>query len=448
MEKRETRIKCTGCGSTYKLRVPVTDKPVSFKCKKCGKVLKFKVKSASKATAPSGPPSPPRAPTSVFDTIQASDQQNFADPGAAPSVPATPSSVGSHTFDQGPAPTGGGDETDKQWVVLAQDEVKGPFADEEISAMIQRGEVGPETSLRMGERPWVKAAELSEFRDQLGGVDISNASRPLPSIKMPDSIHHEGQKIQQDQGPLFYEQVPGIMSYPLGSGNWQPLAIFFGIAFVLSAVLSFHFRVGLPVNILGWMVLYGYLTTLMQTSEKFPDNPPPPWNFGKFAEMGLNGVSVFIVLLVYSLVPVGISLVLMIMFFLNAMTMLGYLFMVVTVGIFVASMFVIPASLVILQASQNVGLALSPAGAMMMIKKGGRPYLMLAAISVATGLACLCASIIGVLVSDITGAGFVPAGLVLAAVFSYGHFIWFHVLGRFSKENAALTNQVVSGVPT
>ena len=57
MEKKEARIKCSGCGTSYKVKIPVTDKPVSFKCKKCGKVLKLKVKAAE---APPAPPPPPR----------------------------------------------------------------------------------------------------------------------------------------------------------------------------------------------------------------------------------------------------------------------------------------------------------------------------------------------------------------------------------------------------
>ena len=56
MEKKEARIKCSGCGSSYKVKIPVTDKPVSFKCKKCGKVLKLRIKSVSpEADAPTAP---------------------------------------------------------------------------------------------------------------------------------------------------------------------------------------------------------------------------------------------------------------------------------------------------------------------------------------------------------------------------------------------------------
>ncbi len=56
MEKKEARIKCSGCGSSYKVKIPVTDKPVSFKCKKCGKVLKLRIKSVSpEADVPAAP---------------------------------------------------------------------------------------------------------------------------------------------------------------------------------------------------------------------------------------------------------------------------------------------------------------------------------------------------------------------------------------------------------
>ena len=52
----------------------------------------------------------------------------------------------------------------------------------------------------------------------------------------------------------FYQELGAIAPYPLGRGKWQPIAIFFGAAFVLCVVLSFDFLIGLPVSIAGWIV--------------------------------------------------------------------------------------------------------------------------------------------------------------------------------------------------
>ncbi|MFH0821978.1 MAG: hypothetical protein V2B18_04455, partial [Pseudomonadota bacterium] len=53
MDKKEAKIKCSTCGSSFKVRVPVTDKPASFKCKKCGKILKIRVKGPGPDGGPS-----------------------------------------------------------------------------------------------------------------------------------------------------------------------------------------------------------------------------------------------------------------------------------------------------------------------------------------------------------------------------------------------------------
>lgn len=45
---------------------------------------------------------------------------------------------------------------------------------------------------------------------------------------------------------------------------------------------------------------------------------------------------------------------------------------------------------------------------------------------------------------DVPDIGFLVAGLAMALVLSYGHFVWFHVLGRFAGENGQLTRQVLS----
>ena len=52
----------------------------------------------------------------------------------------------------------------------------------------------------------------------------------------------------------FFTSVGDLLPYPVSGGNWQSLAIFLGIAFVLSSVLSLQFWVGLPLNLLGWLL--------------------------------------------------------------------------------------------------------------------------------------------------------------------------------------------------
>jgi hypothetical protein len=59
-------------------------------------------------------------------------------------------------------------------------------------------------------------------------------------------------------------------------------------------------------------------------------------------------------------------------------------------------------------------------------------------------MVCMIAAFSGVFLVEIPVAGFVVAGLVMALLLSYGHFIWFHVLGRFSSENMQLMKQVTA----
>ena len=142
-----------------------------------------------------------------------------------------------------------------------------------------------------------------------------------------------------------------LLRYPIRDGSWQPLAIFAGLAFVLSVALSLDFIIGLPISILGWILLYGYLGLLVRHSAKFPDSAPPGWDFSKAALMGRTGAEIFVVLLAYSLAPVALLLVLMIACFLNGMALPGYLFMILTVAVYVGSVLVVPASLVVLESS-------------------------------------------------------------------------------------------------
>jgi predicted RNA-binding Zn-ribbon protein involved in translation (DUF1610 family) len=532
MEKKEARIKCTSCGSGYKVRLPVTDKPVTFKCKKCGKVMKLKVKPSSDADASVAPPPPPpppdldfgdgppdldfgdappppeqgfdnagppppeldfgdvqapaadaggvslpdfessqlqdgtaghdsapapQAPTGFetgqlgdtpagFETTQLPDAEDYGgSAGPVPVVPKTPSVVETHYFAQSKDQPSVATDDKQRWVVLAHDDVKGPFTDEEIVEMVKSGEIGPETSLRMGERPWIKAIQVSTFRSFFPEGHFDGKGGPLPMISLGDASASGEESGAYSTGRPFYEELPQIIPYPVARGDWKPLAIFLGIAFVLSAALNFEFLLGFPLNVIGWIVLYGYLASLMQSSALDPENPPPPWDLAELKNMATMGGSVFLVLLAFSLVPMGICLLLMIAFYLNGLAMLGHVFMLLTVAVFAVSMFVVPASLVILGKSRSVGSALNPGLIVKVIKGGGTPYRMLVAVSAAAGLACMIVTIMDVFLTDIPLAGFIVAGLLSAIVFSYGHFIWFHVLGRFSRENPALVNQVLPG---
>jgi hypothetical protein len=60
---------------------------------------------------------------------------------------------------------------------------------------------------------------------------------------------------------------------------------------------------------------------------------------------------------------------------------------------------------------------------------------MLGVISLAAGLPCLAATVIGILLLVELPVGFVISGLLMAVVLSYAHFVWFHAMGRFAAEN-------------
>ncbi|MBI5251509.1 MAG: zinc ribbon domain-containing protein, partial [Desulfomonile tiedjei] len=154
MEKKEARIKCSGCGTSFKLRIPVTDKPVSFKCKKCGKVLKIKIKATGAESAPPPPPAP--APDLVlsempeFETTQLPESNEFHESPPPSGSLRTPTMVESHFFAQSVPQPPPSDDASRRWLMLADEMVKGPFTDEEIVSMIHSGELTAEISLRMG----------------------------------------------------------------------------------------------------------------------------------------------------------------------------------------------------------------------------------------------------------------------------------------------------------
>lgn len=142
--------------------------------------------------------------------------------------------------------------------------------------------------------------------------------------------------------------------------------------------------------------------------------------------------------MVYSLVPLTVLVSLMIFFFLNDMALFGYISFVVLVLVYSGTLLIIPAALLELGNSKQLAAALNPVKAVTLIKKSGKPYQAIALVSLAAGLACMIASLVAVFLTEVPVAGFLVAGLVMAAVFSYGHFIWFHVLGRFLNENAKM----------
>jgi len=440
MEKKEARIKCSGCGASFKVKVPVTDKPVSFKCKKCGKVLKLKIKpTGSEEAAPKAPAGPPQGQMPELETTQLPDSGAFQDTPAAPKIQRP--SVVEHLFLEHPedAPVSK-TEPSRSWVVLANDVIKGPLADQDVIKMIESGEITADTSLRMGERPWIKASEVPDFRvffpDRHAGARAATAA----SMYMQE---REGLGVEEGSaGPRFYEELSSLFSYPFAGDTALSLIIFAAIAFLLATVLSLNFLLGLPLNLLGWVLLYGYLASLMTASKEASHSPPPPWDFSQFKDLAFSGLNVLGLLALYSLVPVGICLLLMVFFFLNSMTVLGYVFFLVTILIYLGSLFVVPSALAVLAATGKMKSALSPSSVLGMIKAGGRPYSMLAIVSISIGLACLLATTAGVFLVDVPNVGFVMSGLIMALVLSYGHFIWFHVLGRFASENTGLMKQV------
>ncbi|MBI5569742.1 MAG: DUF4013 domain-containing protein [Desulfomonile tiedjei] len=510
MEKQEARIKCSGCGSSYKLKVPVTDKPVNFKCKKCGKVLKIKVSLAAKPDQAPAAAAPEEAALPGLETTQLPDSDSFDDralsagPAHGPQADSAAGSVDigdfelpsfDHSFsgvDDAPgtpggqstqpevehgyaaqlqpaAPSGhtpssaefggrgakgrlpsspsmgdspGSPEMDRRWLVLDEEQVKGPFTDAEVIAMISDGEITAEMSLRMGQRPWIKAAQVSDFREFFTSTSKPAKTRKLVAITLVKTTDAPEKEV--DAGPPFYTQFPEIAPYPLGGGNWQPIAIFFGIAFVVSTVLSLEFLIGLPVSIVGWIVLYGYLSSVMTRSMSAPKDPPPDWDFSDVKSMLVDGAQVFVIFLVPCLIPLTICLLFMIAFFLNGMDLFGYIFTALTVLVYLGSLFVVPAGLVAFGVSHSLGVALDPRRWLALIKEGGTAYQMLAVTFVAAGFVCMVDVLLAVFLVDIPLAGFVVAGLLMALILSYVNFIWFHVLGRFAVENRKLTRRVLA----
>lgn len=423
MEKKEARIKCSGCGAPYKLKIPVTEKPVSFKCKKCGKVLKLKVKQSSEGEPRSAFEAESKP---EFETTQLPDTDYYQDRPGPP--PRTASFVEGHEFVQAP-PVRAGQEVGRQWMILADELIKGPFTGTEVIDMIKTKEVSPDTSVRMGERPWLKASEIPDFKVYFPVLPRKGAA-VLDTISLL-----EGEEAAPEGQPsaLFFRQLPAVFTYPVA--NPIALAIFAAAVFVGATALSLNLLIGFPLNVLLWILLYGYLAEVMSTSILSSKEPPPAWNIASMTQMIRDGVGLFVVFLVYTIFPVMLLLLGAAYCFRNGEDTIGYTLIGVTMLAFAGTLLLIPACLINLRVSGSMGAALSPGRALFVIKKGGRPYLMLAAVSIMIGLLCMAATYGGFFLSVAVDFGFIISGLLMAAVLSFAHFFWFHVLGLFTGEN-------------
>jgi predicted RNA-binding Zn-ribbon protein involved in translation (DUF1610 family) len=445
MEKKQVRLTCRGCGTAFKLKVPVTSKPVSFKCRKCGKVLKIRMRPAAREEAPASPRQKTSDSMPELLRNQLPDSDDFKNSRMEiDSRLRTPSAVEvqfpGHAQDAS-AVTG---PRDRRWVMLSDDTIRGPFTNDEIRAMIVKGEVVPSTSIRLGDRPWIKAGDVPEFAQQFRGGPKPEKSGAEDGIRSVAEREQTDGLANGEASVPFYEDLRSVIPYPFRGGNCRPIAVFALIAFALSSVLCLNFTVGLVINLIGWIFLYGYLATLIRHTVESPEDPPPAWQFSQVKDLGITGSKVLAVLLAFALVPVSLCLLAMIGFFLNSMPTLGYIFMGLTVLVFAASLLVIPASIVMLSTSGNLGQSLSPSRVVGMIKKTSPTYLMLAVFSVVTGMVCMVVTIVSLFLVEIPAAGFLVAGLLMALVFSYGHFVWFHVMGRFSGENQDVTGPAAS----
>jgi predicted RNA-binding Zn-ribbon protein involved in translation (DUF1610 family) len=433
MEKIEVKLKCTGCGHSIKLKVPVSDKPVNFKCPKCEKVLKVRVPGAQKDDEGAPPPDGVDAPPGFETTQLPDDHYDFPGP-ASSAVSATPASMESEVK---PA------ADDARWTVRDGDAVKGPFVDHQVLEMIVKREISADTPMRIGQRPWIPAGQVSIFKPVIERAGTVFAKSALAGVKVPEVS-------AAPPSAAFYGSIQALLPYPLAAGNFAPLGIFAGIAFVISAVLCItpEFGLlgnvaGLLINVAGWMILFGYLAGVMRNSMT-PGAAPPNWDFGDAKGLLNKGARIFAVLLVYSLIPVTVCLLLMCFFFLTAMPLYGWICLALVVVFYAASLFLIPASLTVLGISGRLGLAMHPLSLVAILRYGGRPYFTLVGFSRVAGMLCFLVTLLSVFLVDVKPVGFALGGLVMAIVFSYGHFLWFHILGRYSGENGAHINQALA----
>jgi hypothetical protein len=433
MEKREVKVKCSGCGTPIKLKVPVSDTPVSFKCPKCSKALKVRI-----APAPAPPPPQPDPPADSFsfgdepsfefEQTQFPDDEQFHD--TPPPTPEPEQKWEVERADAGSAEPSEPRQAPAEknpaaiWMFMDEDIIRGPYTDAQVVDLIRKDEIGPTTPMRLGERPWVQAVQVAAFKSLF-------SSQGLASIKLRSPVEDAAAGapagVESIVAPLL-DAAP----YPIQHVSGQPLAIFAGIAAVLSIALCFDFLIGLVFNIVGWILLYGYLWGFMRQGATAPDAPPPSWNFGAVKDLFIDGAQVFAVLLVFGLLPTGLAVLAVIIGFLNAMALVGYVAMALMIPIFAGCMFILPAALLNLAAGGGVGTAVHPAKLIGAVKSGGQGYVALGLLSIAAGFVCFVGVIAAVFLTEIPDFGFVIAGLVLGPALTYAHFVWFRGIGRFS----------------
>jgi predicted RNA-binding Zn-ribbon protein involved in translation (DUF1610 family) len=439
MEKKEARIKCTGCGTKFKVKIPVTDRPVSFTCRKCGKILKLRLKSGSHPveSLPSMPPEEESAPPE-FETTQLPDDSMQTNVPVGPSIVSAFDELGDQAPIKKREETPGSFRTGVGWLVLMGEQVTGPYKSSEIAEMVKNGAIHPETSIRMGERPWVQAMQVPDLR-RLFPKDVLNAVTEKPDDKSVKPAAQTKQKARIGPAKQFYQDFGGLISFPVARGNWEPLAIFAGITFVLSSLLCFNFLIGLPLNIVGWILLYGYLFTVMDNSSRSPEAVPPDWDFSRIGEMIQEGGKVFIILALLSLLPLTVLLLMMIVGYENGFNLIGFLSMVLIPVVFLISLCFVPGGLIRHYSTQSIGSAINPPKLIGLVFTGGKPYGAIMLLSIILGLLCMMITLLSVFLTDLPGLGFIIAGFAMAAVFSLAHFIWFHAMGRLIQENKKLT---------
>ncbi len=427
MEKKEARIKCSGCGTSYKLKLPVTEKPVSFKCKKCGKVLKIRLKLDEVDKGHNDVPVIERGEFGgSFETTQLPDTDTYQNT-PADNVPDP--MIEGHSFTRAEPSDYSSisrNSPQRRWLVLAGDIVKGPFSDDEIILMIRRREIQASTSLRMGERPWIKAGEIAGFRELFG----SSPSDPPPS-------HSPKTTAPETLGPVtFQSRIWKSLGFPFR--NIKAFASFAAIAFVGFAAISFDFLIGLlPLWVL-WVPLFGYLILLCKESAANTEEVPPDFKFPELGKLFQSGLPVSLFVLLYSVLPVSILLILMIAAFLNDYVLLGWLAVFAVCLIFLVSMSVVPAGIYLLERTNNLLIALDPTKLVHVMKTGGKTYRDLLPVAIAAGVVIIVAVLASVFLVEVPFVGFVLAGLLPAATLTYLDFILFHAVGMFVHQNPSL----------
>lgn len=418
MEKRDAKIKCTGCGTHYKLKIPVTDQPVSFKCKKCNKVLKLKLKST-----PAPEIAPQESPDSLdfkFETTQLPDAADFQD-----TVPRAPE-IEDHTFGQSLVESKANTEANRHWIVLAGDSVQGPLTDNEIISMIERDEIAAETPLRMGERPWIKASEIPLFRDYFP----------------PKEELHEDKKEKVVPG-VIGTNIAGILPIPFVRENLVPFLILTAVSVVLAILLSFDLFIGLGASIIGWILLYGYLGNVFQNAKTLEKFSAPSWNLNNLKVWAVSGAKFLLTLFIFCLLPTTILLAILIAGFLNNLDIMGYVAMILVIVLFLAYMYILPSVLIVSETS-SLNASLKPGNWLNIVKRYSADYKSMGIISVGLGAVILFTILSTLFLTDIQDFGFILSGLILGITLAYSNFLLFYLAGLFTQktQNKGLSTAV------